>query len=170
MKSKKNLVFLGMMGSGKSTIGFMFSKKYKIDFIDVDKEIEKKLDMQISEIFETKGEIFFRQIEEKVTLENLKKSQCVISLGGGGFLNKKIQQEILSNHISFWLKWKAETIIERIKKNKKRPLAFKASKSYLINLIKNRSVIYSKALYKVNCDNLTKKDIISKIEDLYDTK
>ncbi len=169
MKSKKNLVFLGMMGSGKSTIGFKLSKKLKMDFIDIDKEIENKFCMKISEIFKTKGEDFFREIEEKITLENLKKDNCIISLGGGAFLNKKINKEILNNHRSVWLKWKSETIIERIVNNKKRPLAFKASKKNLLDLIKKRSNIYSKALYKVNCDNLTKKDIVNKILDIYET-
>ena len=52
MKSKKNLVFLGMMGSGKSSIGLIVSKKLNIEFIDVDQEIEKKLNMKISKVFE----------------------------------------------------------------------------------------------------------------------
>ena len=59
MKSKKNLVFLGMMGSGKSSIGSLVSKKLNIDFIDIDQEIEKKIGMTISEIFENKGEKYF---------------------------------------------------------------------------------------------------------------
>jgi shikimate kinase len=54
MNSKENLVFLGMMGSGKSSIGSLVSKKLNINFIDVDIEIEKKLDLKISEIFEIK--------------------------------------------------------------------------------------------------------------------
>ena len=60
MKSKKNLVLLGMMGSGKSSIGSIISKKLNIELIDIDKEIEKKLDMKISDIFRIKGEKFFR--------------------------------------------------------------------------------------------------------------
>ena len=59
MKSKKNLVLLGMMGSGKSSIGSIISKKLNIELIDIDKEIEKKLDMKISDIFRIKGEKFF---------------------------------------------------------------------------------------------------------------
>ena len=62
MESKKNLVFLGMMGSGKSSIGLIVSKKLNIEFIDVDLEIEKKLDMKISKIFESEGEKYFREI------------------------------------------------------------------------------------------------------------
>ena len=67
MKSKENLIFLGMMGSGKSSIGALVSKKLNINFIDIDKEIEKKLGMTILEIFQNNGEKYFRQIEEKIT-------------------------------------------------------------------------------------------------------
>ena len=75
MKSKENIVFLGMMGSGKTSIGFLVSKKLKIKFFDIDHLIEKELNMSISEIFETRGEKFFRDFEEKITLKILKKKQ-----------------------------------------------------------------------------------------------
>ena len=68
MKSGKNIVFLGMMGSGKSSIGFLISKKLKLDFFDIDKCIEDKLGMKISNIFNIKGEKFFRALEEKLTI------------------------------------------------------------------------------------------------------
>ena len=72
MKSKENLVFLGMMGSGKSSIGSLVAKKLGLDFVDVDKEIEKELGLSISKIFESKGEDYFRKFEEKTTLKILK--------------------------------------------------------------------------------------------------
>ena len=103
MKSKENLVFLGMMGSGKTSIGLIVSKKLNLEFFDIDQEIEKELKNKISKIFETKGEDYFRKMEENITLKILKKNKCVISLGGGAFLNKNIKNEILANHISFWL-------------------------------------------------------------------
>ena len=70
---KKNLTLTGMMGVGKSTIGKALSKRLLMDFIDVDKIIEKKLKLTVQKIFETKGEYFFRKFEEKVTLETIKK-------------------------------------------------------------------------------------------------
>ena len=169
MKSKENLVFLGMMGSGKSSIGSIVSKKLNIDFIDVDQEIEKNLGMSISKIFENKGEEYFRKIEEATTLKILKKSKTVISLGGGAFLNKNIKKEILENHISFWLYWDIKTLINRIRNSEKRPVAFNASKNELINLIKKRSIVYSKAMYKINCENLTKNEIAKDILKIYET-
>ena len=170
MKSKENIVFLGMMGSGKTSIGSLLSKRLGLDFFDMDKIIEEELKSTISEIFKNKGEIFFRQFEEKITLKILKGKKGIISLGGGAFLNKKIRQEVLSNHSSFWLKWDNKTLIKRIKISHKRPLAFKASSDELIELIKKRSNFYSKALYKVNCDNLTKNDLTQKIIDIYESR
>ena len=81
MKSGKNIVFLGMMGSGKTSIGFLVSRKLKLDFFDIDKQIEKKLEMKISNIFNNKGEKFFRSYEEKITLDILKKKNIVIGFG-----------------------------------------------------------------------------------------
>ena len=79
MKSKRNIVFLGMMGSGKSSIGKIVSKELKLDFYDIDNIIEKHLKMKISEIFLKKGENFFRKIEEKITIDTLKKKKCYSS-------------------------------------------------------------------------------------------
>tara|TARA_B100000029_G_scaffold427734_1_gene437267 strand:+ start:4191 stop:4703 length:513 start_codon:yes stop_codon:yes gene_type:complete len=168
MKSKKNLVFLGMMGSGKSSIGLIVSKKLNIEFIDIDYEIEKKLGMKISKIFENKGEKYFREIEEEITLKILKNKKKVVSLGGGAFLNKKINKEILDNHISFWLNWDNKTLVNRIKNNQKRPIAFKLSKNELIQLINERSILYSKALYKINCESLSKTEIANNILKIYE--
>ena len=170
MKSKENLVFLGMMGSGKSSIGSIISKKLDIDFIDIDEEIEKNLGMTISKIFEIKGEKYFRKIEETITLKILKKSKMVISLGGGAFLNNKIKKEILDNHISFWLNWDIKSLINRIKDSKKRPVAFNATTNELANLIKKRSIVYSKAMYKIDCENLSKNEVVNNILKIYEAR
>ena len=169
MKSKENLVFLGMMGSGKSSIGSLVAKKLKLNFVDIDKEIEKNLNITIKKIFEVKGENFFRKIEEQTTLKKLKLSSTVISLGGGAFINNNIRKEILKNHLSFWLNWDDKTLLNRIKNSKKRPLAINATDTELIDLIKKRSNIYSKALYEIKCDNLTKIEIVKKIVEIYET-
>ena len=168
MNSKKNLVFLGMMGSGKSLIGSIVSKKLNVNFIDIDNEIEKQTGMTISKIFEKNGERYFREIEEIITLKILKRSKTIISLGGGAFLNSKIRKEILNNHISFWLKWDEKTLLDRIKRSKKRPIANKSSKNEIIELIKKRSIIYSKAMYKIDCENLTKNQIVKNIIKIYE--
>ena len=168
MNSNKNLVFLGMMGSGKSSIGNLVSKKLDIPFIDIDNLIEKNTGMSISEIFKKKGESYFRSLEEKITLKYLNKIKNVISLGGGGFINEKIQKEILSNHLSFWLNWDDSILIRRIKGSKKRPLVFKSTDQEIRTIIKDRSKIYSNAQFKINCNKLTKTEIVKKIIKIYE--
>ena len=163
MKSKENIVLLGMMGSGKSSIGSLVSKRLKLNFFDIDRQIENELGMKISKIFETKGEKFFRDLEEKVTLRILKKNEIVISLGGGTFMNTKVRKEILNNHLSFWLQWNDEILLNRIKNSAKRPIAIQSSNNELLDLIKKRSSIYSRARYKINCNNLTKTEIVEKV-------
>ena len=156
------------MGSGKSTIGYLLSKNINFNFLDVDKFIEKEEGLKIYDIFQKKGESYFRSLEEKITLKLLKNNKNIISLGGGGFVNKNIRKEILKNHISFWLNWKNSTIIKRILKNKKRPIAFNSSKNNLEKLIRQRSDIYSLANYKINCETLTKNVIVKNIIELYE--
>ena len=169
MKSKKNLVFLGMMGSGKSSIGSLIAKKLQLNFIDIDNVIENERGLSIKKIFETKGENYFRKFEEKTTLKKLKSSSTVISLGGGAFSNKEIREEVIKNHISFWLNWSDDILLNRIKNSKKRPLAFNSSENEIIDLIKKRYNIYSKALYKIECDNLNKNEIVKEILKIYET-
>ena len=168
MKSKENLVFLGMMGSGKSSIGLLIARRLKLNFIDIDNEIEEKLGTTISKTFEDKGEEYFRKVEEKITLNKLKKHSSVISLGGGAFINEKIRKEILKNHISFWLNWSDNILLKRIKNSKKRPLAIKLSDDLIIDLIQKRSNIYSKAMFEIKCDNLTKNEVVNKIIGTYE--
>ncbi len=169
MKTNKNLVLIGTMGSGKSTIGYLLAKKLNFLFIDIDKNIEKNEETTISNIFKEKGEKYFRDIEEKITLDVLKKkSNCVISLGGGAFINKNIQELVLKKNISFWLKWKNSTIIKRLKNVNKRPLLKKMNHKQIVNLNTERSKLYSKANYILECDNLNKNEIINKIIQNYE--
>ena len=168
MNLNKNIVLLGMMGSGKSTIGYLLSKYLKLNFVDIDYVIQKETGLTINSIFEKNGEDYFRNLEEKTTLKMLKNSKKIIALGGGGFLNKNIKKEILNNHFSVWLNWKHSTIIKRILKSKKRPIAFNSNESDLKKLITERSNIYSKANFKINCETLTKNMIVKQIADLYE--
>ena len=168
MKSNKNLVLVGMMGSGKSSIGKILSKKLEFEFIDTDNKIEEIEKKTISEIFKINGEKYFRNIEETISLKLLKLNNKVIALGGGGYINSNIRKYIIKKCISVWLDWKNETLINRIKNNKKRPLATKLSSMELQNLISKRSIIYNLSDYKIKCDKLDKKEIVEKIINLYE--
>ena len=100
---KKNLILLGMMAVGKTTLGKIVAKRQNLTFIDTDVVIEKKNLMTISEIFKKKGEKFFRMEEEKQILKLLKKDSNIIALGGGAFMNKILRDNILKNAVSIWL-------------------------------------------------------------------
>ena len=168
MNSNNNLVLIGMMGSGKSIIGSLLSENLNLEFNDVDKIIEKEAGFKVSEIFKKEGEYYFRKLEEKVTLQLLKSQNTIVSLGGGGFINKNIRNLVLKNHLPFWLYWKNSTLINRIIKSKKRPIAFNSSINEIKKMIMDRSKMYSMADFKVNCENLSKNEIVNKIKDIYE--
>ena len=94
---KKNLVLLGMMAVGKTTIARIVAKKHNLKFVDIDLNITKNNSMTIAEIFKNKGENFFREKEEKEVLKFLKKNNCVIALGGGAFINKTVRENVLKD-------------------------------------------------------------------------
>ena len=152
---KKKIVLIGMMGSGKTTIGKILSKNLKLNFVDTDILLEKEYGLKITKMFEKYGEKDFRDKEEKIVLNILKnnKKPCVIALGGGTFLNKKIQKIILKETISIWLDANIELIYKRCKKSNKRPLLYESNdkkiKKIIKNLLKIRNPIYSKAKFIV---------------------
>ena len=168
MKSNKNIVLVGMMGSGKSSIGKLLSRKTGLDFIDIDALIEKKENKSITEIFKVNGEKYFRDLEEKISIKKLKEYNNVISLGGGAFLNAKIRKQSSLNSITIWLYWKTSTLIDRIKNNKKRPVVTNLKPNEIKGLIEERSKVYNSSDYKVNCDKLSKSEIVDKIKDFYE--
>ena len=168
MKSNKNIVLVGMMGSGKSSIGKLLSRKTGLDFIDIDALIEKKENKSITEIFKVNGEKYFRDLEEKISIKKLQEYNNVISLGGGAFLNAKIRKKSSLNSITVWLNWKISTLVDRIKDSKKRPVVTNLKTKEIKDLIEERSKIYNSSDYKVNCDKLSKSEIINKIKNFYE--
>ena len=162
---KKNVCIMGLMGSGKSIIGKDLSKYSNLKFYDTDKEIELKTKKSINEIFEKNGESYFRKIEEKICLELLTKNNCIISLGGGSIINKKIRNAINQNSYSIYLKVKIDNLEKRLKSSKKRPLLNKNSnnKETLKNLYNERRKFYEKADFIVDNDN-DKFQVLQKIK------
>ena len=157
-----------MMGVGKSTIGRLLAKKLRFKFIDVDRLIERQEERSIKKIFDIDGEEYFRKIEEKVTLKILKNKSSIIALGGGAFINNEIRKEIIKNCCSIWLNLSLELLIKRYKRNNKRPLLEGNNlESEVKKILQSRKKIYALANFKINCDNMNKKDVVQKILDLY---
>ena len=167
---KKNLVLVGMMASGKTTLGKIAAKKQNLKFIDIDSNIEKNNSMTVSEIFEKRGEKFFRLEEEKEVLKCIKKNNCIISLGGGAFMNKNIRENVLKSCISIWLDVDLKIINKRIKWNKKRPLLNnkEGNIAKIDELYSKRKKLYKKAKYKIICKNFRKNVLVEKILKLYE--
>jgi len=170
MKSNKNVVLIGMMGSGKSLIGKILSKKLNLNFVDIDQKIEEIEKITISDIFKNKGEKYFREIEKNISIDYLKLENKIISLGGGGYINQSIRKQCFKNCTTFWLNWKNEILIKRIINSKKRPLAMKLNSFEINELILKRSKIYKLSDYKINCDKLDKDQIVKKIIKLYENQ
>ncbi len=150
--NKKNICIIGLMGSGKSIIGKDLSRDLDLEFYDTDREIELKSKKKISTIFEESGESYFRDIEEEVCIDILTKDNCVISLGGGSIISKKIRKIIKKNSYSIYLQVNLNNLQNRLKFSRKRPLLNKNldKKEILQNLFKDRQKYYEKADLIVN--------------------
>ena len=166
---EKNLTLTGMMGVGKSTIGKNLAKNLNYNFVDIDKLIENKEGMSINLIFKNMGENYFRKIENEITLTELKKDNCVISLGGGAFLNNAIRKSAKKLSISFWLDVPIDELIKRLQKNKQRPLLYKKNiRETVKKIYYQRKNIYSEADYRIKCNSFKSEQIVKKILSLYD--
>ena len=164
-----NLVLLGMMSVGKTTLGKIVAKKLNLEFIDIDSSIEKENSMKIKKIFEKKGEAFFRKEEEEQTLKYLREKDYIIALGGGAFINNALRKEILKNNISVWLDVNVKTLNRRISFNQKRPLLDTQNyQKRLKKIYDERKPIYKLANHRIECNNLSKNDIAEKIIILYE--
>ncbi len=150
--NKKNICIIGLMGSGKSIIGKDLSKNLNLKFYDTDKEIELMTNKKISEIFKEGGESYFRDIEEKVCIEILSINNCVVSLGGGSIISKKIRKIIKKNSYSIYLQVKLNNLQNRLKFSRKRPLLNKNlnNSEILKNILKDRKKYYEKADLIIN--------------------
>ena len=166
---KKNLVLTGMMGVGKSTVGKNLAQKLSYNFVDIDRTIESREGSTINLIFKNKSEIYFRKLENEISLEKLKKKNTVISLGGGAFLNKSIRREIKNTSVSFWLDVDVSELIKRLKKTKKRPLLYNKNLNVTVNKIYlERKKTYSEADFRIKCNFLGPDKIVDKILKLYE--
>jgi shikimate kinase len=119
---ERSIVLVGMMGAGKSTIGRRLGARLRLPFLDADIEIEAAACMSIPEIFETRGEPYFRDGEARVIARLLDSGPAVIATGGGAFMREETRSRIRDRAVSIWLKADAETIMKRVKRRADRPL------------------------------------------------
>ena len=160
-----NIVLVGHMGSGKTSIGMNLSKKINYKFIDTDKEIEDESKMTIRDFFAENGEKDFRKFEERVTKKILKENKwSVIALGGGSFENEKTRSLILKENFSIWLKCSLKTLYYRCNNLNTRPLLKgKNIRNEISKLDKIRKKNYMKSNLTVDVSRKTKSKIIQEI-------
>ena len=138
-------------------------------FEDLAGRIESRESLTIKEIFDSKGEEYFRKIEENEGLNLIKEEGKIIALGGGTFINQKVREEVKKTCFYVWLDLASKEIFNRIKKNKGRPL-LKNAKSIkdVENIYLNRKKIYALADYRLDCVSKSAENIVNEIDKIYE--
>lgn len=163
------IALLGYMGSGKSHVARILSHKLNFEFIDLDKQIMLKNKRSVTEIFESKGEIYFRKQERELLEEYLaSKNDMVLSLGGGTPAYYNNMEVINQNSFCFFLRGSVNTLSQRLLKQKTtRPLIAKIKDEDLPEFIAKhlfeRNAFYSKAQFTVDIDGKTPEELAEEI-------
>ena len=162
---------IGYMASGKSSIGKKLAKKLNLPFIDLDEYIANKENLSISDIFRTKGEIYFRKKETAYLNQLLQiKDNFILAVGGGTPCYGNNINIINNNAKSIYLKSSIQTIYDKLSKEKnkrKRPLVAaienKDLKEFIAKHLFERTIYYERASFTIMIDNKTKKEIVEEI-------
>lgn len=169
--NKKNIVLIGMMGAGKSTIGHLLDEKlHDFYFVDLDKEIEKLAQKHIPEIFEQDGEAHFRKLEHELIQKFSNYHNQVIATGGGVVENLENIRLLQQNSVIFYLSATIDNLYDRVRKTTHRPLLKHPNpKERIKELLKKRELYYQKADFEVKTDNKELIEIIEEIIEKYET-
>ncbi len=120
---QRAIVLVGMMGSGKSSVGRRLATRLGLPFVDADTEIETAAHMTIPEIFAQRGEAEFREGERRVISRVLTtRAPLVLATGGGAFMNAETRARVKELGISVWLKAEPDVLMRRVRKRSNRPL------------------------------------------------
>lgn len=159
---KANIALIGFMGSGKTTIGRILARSLDMKFIDIDRCISMKEKRTIPEIFEEHGEKYFRDLERSIIEEESKDNNIVISTGGGAIIDNVNIKNLKSTSFVVYLDCDVNTIYERVKRSKTRPLLTNSE-----DILQTIQDLYDKrqTLYKISSDFSIKIDSNTNIYD-----
>lgn len=161
---RRNLVFVGLMGAGKSAIGKLVAQQMRVPFVDTDHEIERVSRMTITELFAKYGEAEFRALETRVIKRLMRGGPKVISTGGGAFINENTRRNVKRLAVSIWLSADLEVLWERVNKRDHRPLLKTENpKATLEALMEKRYPIYAEADITVNSRDVRKELIVEEV-------
>jgi len=160
----RSVVLVGMMGSGKSSIGRRLAARLAVPFVDADGEIEEAAGMSIAEIFEQHGEPYFRAGEARVIARLLDHAPRVLATGGGAFMNRDTRAAIRQKGVSVWLKAELEVLMKRIKRRGDRPLLKTDDPAATLTaLITERYPVYAEADLTVLSRDVPHEAIVEEI-------
>ncbi len=161
---KRNLVFIGLMGAGKSAIGRLTAQALGIPFVDSDHEIERVSRMTISDLFARYGEDEFRALETRVLKRLLRSGPRVVSTGGGAYINERSRRQIKKAGLTVWLNAELDVLWERVNKRDTRPLLKTENpKQTLENLMNARYPIYAEADLTVLSRDVKKETMVEDV-------
>ena len=166
-QDSQNLVFLvGMMGTGKSTIGKQLAEQRKVKFIDSDSEIEKEKGVSISQIFTKKGEAYFRGLEREFVSQLSTERPAVVACGGGLCIPDGMMELLKSKGVVFCLLASASTLLTRTKTDQSRPLLEVAQPIVVLEkLIQERESRYLEADHVIHTDDQTVVEVVKQISE-----
>lgn len=166
----RSIVFIGLMGAGKTAIGRLVAKTLDIPFFDSDHEIEEASRLTVPELFELYGEAEFRALEQRVIVRLLHEGARVVSTGGGAYMNAETRRSIAENAISIWLKADLDTLMARVAKKQNRPLLKTADpRGTMQNLMDVRYPVYAGADIVVTTREETRETIAGEVIDTLET-
>ncbi|MEI2299456.1 shikimate kinase [Ensifer sp. MJa1] len=161
---KRNLVFIGLMGAGKSAIGRLTAQALGIPFVDSDHEIERVSRMTISDLFARYGEDEFRALETRVLKRLLRSGPRVVSTGGGAYINERSRRQIRKGGLTIWLNAELDVLWERVNKRDTRPLLKTENpRQTLENLMNARYPIYAEADLTVLSRDVRKETMVEEV-------
>jgi len=164
----KNIVLVGFMGTGKSTVGKRLADELGLKFIDSDEVIKESAGCEIGEIFATKGEVYFRDLETEVIADLGQKSDLVISTGGGAVLREKNIELLKEQGIVILLKAEPEVILERVKGTDRPLLAVSDPLQEIKSLLAKRKSYYDIAEHKIDTSTLEVDEVVNRIKEIMD--
>ncbi len=158
----KPIILIGMMGSGKTTIGQLLSQQLNLPMIDTDQHIEQTTNTCISELFERYGEAHFRELEHQ-SLQTVLTSDCIISTGGGIIVTPK-NMKLLQQGLVFYLKTDIQTLVTRLDPTHRPLLHQQDVTKKLQSLLENRAHLYEEAAdFMIDTTQLTEDEVVSRI-------
>jgi shikimate kinase len=160
----RNIALIGFMAVGKSAIGRTLAKKLRRRFVDLDRVIERAEGRKVREIFEHKGEAYFRQLEKQALAEVLEKNNQIIATGGGVILDDQNLQILREKALLIGLSAEMDVLLARAGDATKRPLLQGNNRRERIeDLLRQRAARYAQAHVTIDTSNLTVDQVVKKI-------